>query len=291
MGARPVSRHRQRGQSMAEFAVIFPVVIMLVFGILQVAFLYQGKSTLNYATMLAARAGAMNNGDANAMRNALSRGLAPMFAGRATPDGFAEALAKATAETREASYLSSIEVLNPTAGALQDFGRARLDGQTGNELPNDTLNYRSTAPGGTSGISIQDANLLHVRVTYCYRLIVPVIGRMIRTAVNTVTPAGAGDSGSGMSNPFGIGADPGTGVPCSNPAFDGPRIEVRSEAIVRMQSPFFASNTGASGSTTAPSGPGGPGGPGGPTNPGNPGDPADPGDPEVPGVPGVPSCP
>lgn len=280
---------RQRGQSATEFLIVFPVVILLVFGIIQMALLYQGRATLNYATMLAARAGALHNGDASAMRNAFARGLAPLFAATASPTGFAEALAKASAETSKASFLTRIEVLNPTDDALKDFGRDKLDGKGGKELPNDTLSYRSTAAGGSSKISIQDANLLHLRVTYCYRLIVPVIGRMLRAALNSPVPTTA--DGPGMSNPFGIGADPAAGAICSNPAFAGPRIEVRSEAIVRMQSPFFASNTGSSGSTTTPA-PGAPGNPGFPGTPGGPGTPGtDPGDPDVPGVPGVPTCP
>jgi hypothetical protein len=282
----PAPRQRQRGQSGTEFVLAFPVLVLLVFGILQVAFLYQGKATLNYATMLAARAGAMHNGDATRMRHALARGLAPMFAGSADTDGYTAALAKATAETNVAAHLSKIEVLSPTAEALEDFGRERMDGEGGKELPNDTLQYRSQAPGSASKVSIQDANLLHVRVTYCHRLIVPVIGRMIHAALNSPANAANAAGGTGMSNPFGIGeASP--AAPCGNPRFAGPRIEVRSEAIVRMQSPFYESNIGASGSTTTP--PGGPGG-GTPTNPGTPGGPADPGDPEVPGVPGVPSC-
>lgn len=275
---------RQRGQSMTEFAVAFPVLILLVFGILQVAFLYQGKATLNYATMLAARAGAMHNGDATQMRNALARGLAPMFAGTADTNGYATALGKALAETNVAARLSKIEVLSPSPEALKDFGRNRLDTASGKELPNDTLQYRSVAPGGTSKVSIQDANLLHVRVTYCYRLIVPVIGRMIHGVLNSPAPTAAAAANSpGMSNPFGI-TDATLPAPCNNPAFDGPRIEVKSDAIVRMQSPFYEANVGTSGSTVTPT-PTTPGGPGTPTTPGTPGDG------EVPGVPGVPSCP
>lgn len=282
MTRRPVSWTRRRGQSATEFVIAFPVLVLLVFGILQVAFMYQGRATLNYATMLAARAGATNNGSAAAMRSALARGLAPMFAGSADTAGYTKALTRATLETSAVAMMTKIEVLNPTPEALKDFGRKRLDGIAGKELPNDTLQYRTTAPGSASKISIQDANLLHVRVTYCYRLIVPVIGRMIHAAVNATGLAGS--DGAGMSNPFGIGSAKLT-ASCNNPLFDGPRIEIRSDAIVRMQSPFNESNTGSSGTTYTPVPP--TGGSGTPTPPT---DPAPPGDGEVPGVPGVPSC-
>lgn len=270
-------RERQeRGMAAVEFAVIFPALVMMVFGVIQTAFLYQGKATLNHATMLAARAGALHNGDVNEMRNALARGLAPMFAGRASAEGFAEALVKATAETASASKLVSIEVLNPTAGAFKDFGRDRLDGVAGKELPNDTLNYRTTAAGADSKVSVQDANLLHIRVTYCFRLIVPVIDRMLHSAVNS----GAGAIAGGMKNPFGIVALPaGTGA-CANPLFPGLRIYMKSEALVRMQTPFFEANL--AGSTK----PGETPPPGGASDPEAP--PADPTDPDAPIDPGTP---
>ena len=278
---------RQRGQSATEFLVVFPAVIFLVFGIIQLALLYQGRSTLNYATMLAARAGALHNGDMGEMRNALARGLAPMFASKATTTGYAEALAKAHIETAALSNMTKIEILNPTKEALDDFGRPRLDGQAGTELPNDTLNYRTATPGGKSKISVQDANLLHVRVTYCYRLIVPIIDRMLHSAMN-----GGSIDATGMSNPFGIGSAP-ILASCFNPALKGPRIQIRSEAIVRMQTPFYRANIAGGGvpgvPPTTPKPPD-PDVPVEPPKPGVPPDPLDPTDPTDPTNPGDPPC-
>ena len=276
-------RIRQRGQAATELLVVLPVLVLLLFGTIQLGLMYQARATLNYATMLAARAGALHNGDPGAMRSALARGLTPLFAHRASAAGYAEAFAKATAETALASSITNVEVLNPTGAALADFGRPRLDGETGRELPNDTLHYRTTAVGSTSNLSVQDANLLHVRVTYCYRLIVPLIDRMLHSAVNTgTTPT----TGSGMSNPFGTGAAPGAGAPCSNLGGDR-RIRIRSEAILRMQSAFHENNLGGG----APGTPGTPPEtevPVDPDEPGNPTDPTDPTDPEEP--PGGPTC-
>ncbi|HEU4775905.1 MAG TPA: TadE/TadG family type IV pilus assembly protein [Telluria sp.] len=283
-----MSMRSQRGQSATEFLVVFPAVVFLVFGVIQMALLYQGRATLNYATMLAARAGALHNGNMGEMRNALARGLAPMFAHKATTTGYAEALAKATVETAALSNMTKIEILNPTKEALDDFGRPRLDGQPGTELPNDTLNYRTTTPGSKSKLSVQDANLLHVRVTYCYRLIVPIIDRMLHSAVN-----GGAVEATGMSNPFGIGNPPFL-APCTNPLMDGPRIQIRSEAIVRMQTPFYKANVGSAAVPGTPPKPPKPGTPTDPVEPEVPADPevppADPSDPTVPNPPGGGVC-
>jgi Flp pilus assembly protein TadG len=232
---------KSSGQSATEFLVIFPVLILLVFGIIQIALLYQAKATLNHATMQAARTGALKSGNKSDMRLALARGLAPLFASEASPAGYANALAKATLETSSISNLTRLDILNPTRAALDDFGRTALDGNPSPELPNDTLNYRTTTPGSNSKISIQDANILHIRVSYCYRLIVPVIDRILYAAANAVSPKPSVLEAHGMSDPFGIGDD--TLVPdCVNPLFRGPRIRIQSEAFIRMQSPFKKDN-------------------------------------------------
>lgn len=274
---------RQDGQAGVELLVVLPVLVVMLFGTIQLGLMYQARATLNYATMLAARAGALHNGDHGAMRNALARGLTPLFAHQASAAGYAEALAKANLETAVASNITDIEVLNPTGAAFADFGRARLDGEDGRELPNDTLHYRTTAAGSNSQLSVQDANLLHVRVTYCFRLVVPVIDRMLHSAVNAVSAA---TEGSGMQNPFGIGPAPGMDAPCSAPGVRGPRLQIRSEAILRMQSAFHEENLGGGSSTPPDTGaPGDPDEPGGPFEPIDPTDPTDPEDP-----PGGPTC-
>ena len=232
---------RVRGQSTTEFLIIFPLLIMLVFGIIQFALIYQARATLNHAALLAARAGAMNHGDAGKMRTALASGLAPLFAKEPSMTGYLGAMKDANIETLAVSNMVKLDVLNPTRAALADFGRPRTDGQGGTELPSDTLSYRTTTPGSSSGWSVQDANILHVRVSYCLRLIVPVMDRVISAGVNALSPNAAALSANGMSDPFGTGGI-NVSVNCINPLFRGPRIIIRSEAMVRMQSPFFESN-------------------------------------------------
>lgn len=236
------ARSCRSGQASTEFLIALPLLILLLFGIVQFALIYQARATLNHATLLAARAGALNHGKQSEMRAALAAGMAPLFAGTPSLAGYAEALARARLETAALSNMTRIDVLNPGRAAFTDFARPRLDGAGGSELPNDTLNYRSTTPGAASRISIQDANLLHLRVTYCLRLIVPVVGRVVHAGVNALPPFDAAVSANGMSDPFGTNGVTLPRPDCFNPAFRGPRIEIRSEAMVRMQSPFHESN-------------------------------------------------
>lgn len=215
---------------------------MLVFGIIQFALMYQAKATLNHATMLAARAGAVHNGDQTRMRMALGSGLAPLFAKEPTNLGYLEALKDGLIETHVISQMVKIDVLNPTKAAMTDFGRTRIDGVKGKELPSDTLAYRSSAPGAKSKISVQDANIIHVRVSYCFRLVVPVMDRVIYAGYHAISPFSPAISANGMSDPFGTKGGPALTFDCRNPLMRGPRITIRSEAMVRMQSPFYEAN-------------------------------------------------
>lgn len=233
---------RTGGQSSTEFLIIFPLLILLVFGAIQFALIYQARATLNHATLLAARAGAVNHGDKSKMRVALASGLAPLFSSDPSLTGFGTALVLANAQTIQGSNLVDLKVLNPTRNALADFGRNRLDGVRGKELPSDTLNYRTTTPGARSKISVQDANIMHLRVSYCFRLIVPVMDRVIYAGYHALSTLSPAVSANGMQDPFGTHGLNRPTLECQNPLFRGPRIIISSEAMVRMQSPFYESN-------------------------------------------------
>ena len=126
-----------------------------------------------------------------------------------------------------------VERVNPTPAAFTDFG---VPDSTG-VIPNDNLMYRNPVIGTLSGLSVQDANVLKLRVTYCYPMVVPVAGRTIRQLrLNTLPPASQ-DTIANWSE----------GQPSTfNPAVPGTfqawclinsRIPIVSQGIMRMQSP------------------------------------------------------
>ena len=226
-------RQLQRGQSATEFIIVMPVLLLLCLGMIQFALLYQAKSTVNYAALMAARAGAVQNGQKTAMLGGFGRGIAPLFAhstGLATQQA---AVLAATVEARNPG-ITSLIVINPTSAALSDFGRTNYyAGKTVLEIPNDTLMYRNTDTGPSSGLSIQDANLLKISVTYCYELYVPFINRVIFYLVNGISNIySTGDSGD-----LGLVTKPNNCYAYSAASGDF-RIPIESEAIVRMQSAY-----------------------------------------------------
>lgn len=226
-----------RGQSMVEFVIIIPVLLMLVFGIVQMGLLYSAKTSLNYASFEAARSGALNNATYEGMRKGLIRGLAPLFAREADAKGFNRALQETEAEVDK--YVRIIR-LNPVQsdfspsnhGAVQD-----VNGQPVRVIPNDNLMYRAAISKG--GVNIQDANLLKIRVEYCYKLVVPVISSLL-SVFNPDKPELSKEVLVDSSE----SVNPDYESLCGDRSDSKRGFIISSEAIVRMQSPAYESCDG-----------------------------------------------
>ncbi|HUA82059.1 MAG TPA: pilus assembly protein [Dyella sp.] len=177
---------------------------------LQAILFYRGKATVDYAAQEAARAGALYGADMGQMQKGFARGLTPLYATAASsrnPLGVYEAFKTAQLQITTMG-VGSITVISPTTSAFDDFKEAQYDGTMA--LPNDSLNFRSNKLGGRSGLSVQDANILKIQVTYKFPLIVPIIDRLI----GTLDPARTALEGHTVYS-----------------------ISIVADAMVRMQSP------------------------------------------------------
>ncbi|HEY3598010.1 MAG TPA: TadE family protein [Paraburkholderia sp.] len=238
----------QAGQAITEFLVIAPLLLFFCFATVQFVLLYQAKATLDVATFEAAREGAVKHGSMAAMRAGLARGLTPLYARHADGDGVYAALQRATLDIANASWIS---IVSPTPEMTRDFARSRVypdEGRSYDEIPNDTLMYRNSLVGAQSHVGIQDANLLKIRVHYCYEMYVPLVNKVLYYAVNVI--GNVAPNGIFAREPADAGSDP-YGAPrnadsrCRAKLAEGAEtgrwpLALESEAIVRMQSGFRA---------------------------------------------------
>ncbi len=70
---------RLSGQAMVEYVIILPVMLMLILAIVQFGLIYRAKTTLNYATFQAVRAGTLNNASLSDMELSFASNMAPMY--------------------------------------------------------------------------------------------------------------------------------------------------------------------------------------------------------------------
>jgi hypothetical protein len=238
---------RQHGQAMAETVIILPVMLLLILGALQFALIYHAKITLNYATFEAARAGALNHGSRRSMEYALARGLTPLYTsvrpGESDFDKMQEVkdtYKQIMGEINGADpgvpddaedNIVCIQRLSPGNDAFIAHG-VNLGGVLPDPIiPNDNLLYRSTETGGAD-VSVQEANLLKIKVTYCYSMIVPFISTLIQKLMLGSSETDDPDMPEDWSTPTTLGD-------FKEECYADARFPVESTSIVRMQTPLF----------------------------------------------------
>lgn len=166
---------------MIEFVVVGPLLVLLGTTVLQYALMFNAKNMVNHASFMAAREGAVANARPERVRQAYARALVPLYGGGRTATEITAALARATADTTGVN--SRIELLNPTTEAFARYGNdpammAKYGGRRA--IPNSNLGLRSTAVDANSGLSIQDANLIKLRITHGYELRVPLASTVMQ---------------------------------------------------------------------------------------------------------------
>lgn len=179
------SRRRMRGQSMIEYLIILPSLLLLSLGAIQFALLYQIKSQVNYATYAAARQGALKNGNATSIKDAFGAGMTPLFTTKPNFTGMLRGRAVGAIEAFN-PMVTHIERVSPPDSVKEDFGEPDPASAGKRIVPNDNLQYRPTTLGSKSKLNIQDANILKIRVTYCAKLIVPIANVAIYSLVNGI---------------------------------------------------------------------------------------------------------
>jgi hypothetical protein len=202
-----MTRAHVRGQSMVEFIVILPTLLLLTLGIIQFAQIYIAKNTLDLAAFEGVRQGTLNNAKSSAIKCGIAQGLMPLFGGNETPNAAGTAAAIAlcgfqlggspryiAAFSKAALAVNNplpgapllglgdygaldLKILNPTSADFDAFGET-IDKQK--QIPNARLMWRSTTVNSSAGMNIQDANLLMIRVQYCYPMDVLFIKQVVQ---------------------------------------------------------------------------------------------------------------
>lgn len=223
---------RQRGVSLIEFTIVFPLAVLFVMALVQLGFLYMARSTLNHATFMAARQGSLHNADSGVIKEALVRGLLPFYQDNtiaADLERLTKARLRYTLDAATHPWLLKIDRLSPSAETFQDFG-VKDPVTKVTYIPNDNLEWRNDAViGPRSKQNIRDANLLKLHVVYAYEPKVPLIAGVIKRVM-----CGGSDGVEAWGDVSVVQAVDPFGDNCTRYYRFG-RIPIESWAIVEMQ--------------------------------------------------------
>ncbi|MCA2978987.1 MAG: pilus assembly protein [Myxococcaceae bacterium] len=192
---------RRSGQVVVETAIIMPVFVFLVLGLLQLSLMHQARVMTKYAAYKAVRAGALRGAQKPMMENAALAVLLPV-AGRDSQRGaffptndsgnLRNAWSQMSRNQQEGGLkVAEVTICNPTRGSLpnpeqQDFddphtltaGQKPSDNQGGSE--GSSGDEEETGGGGEENSWRQfDGNKLMAQVTLFYRLNIPFANWMI----------------------------------------------------------------------------------------------------------------
>ncbi|WMS87256.1 TadE/TadG family type IV pilus assembly protein [Pleionea litopenaei] len=249
-----------RGQAITELIIIIPILLILLFGIFEFTYAYRAKTTMNVATFEAARAGALNHARLAPMRDALGRGMMPLYVkGDSSLYGLGKAKFWMEAEQKAIDVAASkiggiemVEVISPTKSMFDAFKSNRLMRLNGGKkdvyvdvIPNDNLNFRATdlkkvkvtLDGKTVDVdqNVQDANLLKIKALWCYQLKVPglkdLIVKTVEGSFGVISASPEQKVCSAIDKAFNLGGG------------NRRSIAIVSHAVVRMQSPIVYDST------------------------------------------------
>ncbi len=230
---------RQKGQAMVEMIIVAFVALLLLFGIIQFALLYNAKTILNYAAYEAARVGALNYSHPLPMRLALAQKLASLEPVKAVPgDSDYQRLIDQQENLLTANNASG----DPLFDSIACIRRVNPPVQSGHwkassQIPeasyaieNDHLIYRDKTPQGSPRQSIQDANILKISVTYCPKMIVPIIASTVKKLMLLDYYNADTDKLEGWK----VTQDP---IDFHKQCYENDRFPMVAQAIIRMQTP------------------------------------------------------
>lgn len=246
------SRHErnQSGQAAVEAAIVLPLFVFLILGILQLGLMHQARLLTKYAAYKAVRAGSLNSAKVDVMENAAlavllplvsvpSSGATKMKLAHIPPVGSAaEFQAKWSAVSGneiDGTSLKHVEVTicGPTRGDV---------GGSGPELDFD--DPRNTAP---TGWRESHRTKLRVQVTFNYRMLIPFAdwviyqsmrGRKMTSVLRMQSKAPEGDFDPDRSEALLEAA-------AANRIYISP---IRATYTMRMQSNFFLTRAALPGS-------------------------------------------
>ncbi|MFB1483805.1 TadE family protein [Corallococcus sp. RDP092CA] len=182
MNRSPSTHPGESGQALVESALVIPVMVFLILGILQLGTLHHARLMTEYAAYRAARAGIVNHGDCELMKKAAYAAVLPTLGPPRSGgiEGRVDTLINVARVHDAYTELSQAEK-NQRFNEDVDLERVRVEvlNPRRSQLPTLFASYGSHLQGleldydDIRNAQVIEANLLTVRITYFYEMRIP----------------------------------------------------------------------------------------------------------------------
>ena len=243
---------RESGQAVVETALVLPLTVFMILGLLQLGLLHQGRSMLKYAAFKAVRAGAIHSAKMDVMEKAAVAVLLPVI-GHTVQGGEAYSktndpatIGKAWTLLRDNVHpgtglkIVHVRICNPTSQSLQGVSG-------GSSIDFDDMDKMNAAKD--ESWQELDKGKLIIQLTLNYRMVIPFANMVLwnitradeigKGLVETVRlgPANKAVAGVSQKNAFDADVDP---YAAQHKYF----LPMRMSFGMRMQSNFFPGKNG-----------------------------------------------
>ncbi len=178
---------RESGQAAVETAIVMPLFVFMMMGLIQLGLAHQARLMTRYAAYKATRAGAIHRAKKDVMTNAALAVLVPLLPG---PDGKIRppkdegSYATAWQQVKNNQYQNGPKMVitticNPTTNG---------SGATGRLSPNDDFDDPQVASGRDGDWVGFKRTRLHAQITFNYELLIPFANGILFWATVGVKP-------------------------------------------------------------------------------------------------------
>lgn len=167
---------RERGQGLVEFAMVVPVFLLIILGILEFGFIFDQQITIGYATREGARSGAaFGAGNATTMPCAdVDKNIIAAVQRVLKGPGSRVTLAPSTRiQIYKATSTGAVSGSSVNTWAYTPGAGPSVDGQALDFTPT-TVNWNACAPRKTDGTVGSPPDSIGVSMTYTYNFVTPL---------------------------------------------------------------------------------------------------------------------
>lgn len=180
---------RESGQAAVEAALVMPMMVFIVLCTIQLGMMHHARLMSEYAAYRAVRAGIVNSGSCEIMKDSALISLLPTLGPIGPLPGRSDTLGRALALHRtfkalnlnDNKYMGSglkvlkVEVLNPKKSQLTNlFNTYAVYSAHNNQVHRAEIDFDDQRDN-----KVIEANLLSVRITYFYQMRVPIVNKFM----------------------------------------------------------------------------------------------------------------
>lgn len=164
----------QSGQAAVESAIVLPLFVFLILGILQLGLMHQARLMTKYAAYKAVRAGSLHNANVDEMEKAALAVLLPMVGTRTGGQDGIEVI-RPVGNANEFETKWSELSTNEMPGVALKYAEVTICGPTKEDIPASSAELDFDDPKNTAPDGWRESlrTKLRVQVTFNYRMIIP----------------------------------------------------------------------------------------------------------------------